>query len=63
MSKEMLKILIDMIDDNDTETIYNVLIRFIPEDEILPDEIEAIKRADESIAQFGTVSHEEINWD
>lgn len=63
MGKETLKALIDLIDDNDTETIYNVLIRFIPEDEPLPDEVEAIKKADESISEFGTVSHEDINWD
>ena len=62
MSKEMLKALIDLIDDSDTETIYNVLIRFIPEDEPLPDEIEAIKRANESIEKYGTVSHDDINW-
>lgn len=63
MSKEMLKGLIDLIDDSDTETIFRVLIRFVPEDEALPDEIEAIKRANESIAQHGTVPHDSINWD
>ncbi len=29
----------------------------------LPDEMEAIKRADKSIAENGTVPHEAINWD
>jgi len=28
----------------------------------LPDEIEAITRADESIKRHGTISHEDINW-
>ena len=59
----MLKGLIDLIDDSDTEIIFRVLIRFAPEDEALPDEIEAVKRANESIAQYGTVSHDSINWD
>lgn len=59
----MLKGLIDLIDESDTETIFRVLIRFVPEDEALPDEIEAIKRANKSIAQYGTVSHDSINWD
>lgn len=63
MSKEMLKGLIDLIDDNDTDTIFKVLVRFVPEDTPLPDEIEAIKRADKSISEFGTVSHESIDWD
>lgn len=63
MSKEMLKDLIDMINDNDIDTIFKVLIRFIPEDEPLPDEIEAIEAANRSIEEYGTVPHEEINWD
>ena len=32
MSKEMLHGLIDMIPESDTETIYNVLLKFIPSD-------------------------------
>lgn len=63
MSKEIIKGLIDLIDDNDMDTIFNVLVRFIPEEAPLPDEIEAIKRADKSIAEHGTVPHEAINWD
>lgn len=63
MSKEMLKGLIDLIDDNDTDTIFKVLVRFIPEDAPLPDEIEAIKRADQNILKYGTIPHESINWD
>lgn len=63
MSKEMLKNLIDLIDDNDTETIYKVLIRFIPETAAMPDEVEAIAAANESIAKYGTVPHDAIDWD
>lgn len=33
------------------------------QDEPLPNEIEAIERANRSIAKNGTVSHNEINWD
>lgn len=62
MKKEVLKSLIDLIDENDTETIFRVLIRFVPEDVPLPDEIEAIARANQSIEAYGTVSHEDINW-
>lgn len=63
MSKEILKGLIDLIDEKDTDTLFKVLIRFVPEDEPLPDEIEAIKRANKSIAENGTISHDEIDWD
>lgn len=63
MSKEMVKGLIDLIDDSDMDTIFKILVRFVPEEAPLPDEIEAIKRADKSISKYGTVSHESINWD
>lgn len=63
MSKEMLKNLIDIIAEDDIDTIFKVLIRFIPEDEPLPDEIEAIAVANKSIRENGTIPHEAINWD
>lgn len=63
MSKEMLKELIDIIDDNDVETIFRVLIRFVPEDEPLSDELAAIANANISIAESGTIPHDAINWD
>lgn len=63
MSKEMLKGLIDLIDDDDMETIFKVLVKFVPEEAPMPDEIAAIKRANKSISDQGTVPHEAINWD
>ena len=63
MNKELLKSLIDLIDENDTETIFRVLIRFVSEDVPLPDEIEAIVKANADIETHGTISHENINWD
>ena len=63
MSKEMLKGLIDLIDESDTDTIFEVLIRFVPEDKPLPDEVEAIARADRSIVENGTVAYDAIDWD
>ena len=63
MSKEMLKGLIDLIDESDTETIFQVLVRFVPEDKPLPDEVEAIARADRSIAENGTMAYDAIDWD
>lgn len=52
-----------MIDENDTETIFRVLICFVPEDTPLPDEIEAITRANNILNTCETVSHEDVNWD
>lgn len=52
MSKEMLKNLIDIIAEDDIDTIFKVLIRFIPEDEPLPDEIEAIAAANTKAALY-----------
>lgn len=63
MKKEVLKNLIDLLDERDLETIFRVLIRFVPEDIPLPDEVEAILNANESIEMYGTISHNEINWD
>ena len=63
MSKEMLKGLIDLIDDSDMDTIYKVLVRFVPEEAPLPDEIEAIKRDNKSISEHGTIPHDALNWD
>lgn len=63
MSKEMLKGLIELVPEEDIETLYNVVVKFIPEDAPLPDEIEAIERANKSIAKNGTVPHDAIKWD
>lgn len=61
MSRETIKCLVDMIPEKDIDTIYKVLIRFVPEDEPTPDEIQAIAeaRADTS----PTIPHDAINWD
>lgn len=61
MSRETIKYLVDMIPENDIETIYRVLVRFVPETEPLPDEIEAILEAKTDTSP--TISHDEINWD
>lgn len=63
MSKEVLKDLIDLLDEKDTETIFKILVRFVPDGIPFPDEIEAIKRANGSIEEQGTVPHDLINWE
>jgi hypothetical protein len=63
MSKEMLKGLIELVPEEDIETIYKFVVKFIPEEEPFPDEVEAIARANKSIAENGTIPHDAINWD
>ena len=63
MTKEMLKGLIELVSEEDIETLYNVVVKFIPENVPLPDEIEAIEREDKSIAKNGTVPHDAVDWD
>lgn len=62
MSKDMLHDLIDMIPEADTETIYHVLLKFIPSDTPDNEELQAIARANESILSDGTVPMDAINW-
>ena len=59
----MLKGLIELVSEEDIETLYNVVVKFIPENVPLPDEIEAIERADKSIEKNGTVPHDAVDWD
>lgn len=61
MSKEMLKGLIELIPDEDIETLYRVIIKFVPEVEPLPDEIEAIAEAKADTSP--TIPHDAIDWD
>lgn len=60
MSKDTLKKRIELVPDEDIETLYK---KIIPETEALPDEIEALKEAKQDIIDNGTVSHDSINWD
>ena len=55
MSKEALKNIIDLVPDEDIETLYRVVIKFIPEDK--PEAEEA--KADNS----ELTPHDAINWD
>ena len=63
MSRALLHDLIDMVPENETDVIYQVLLKFIPSDMPDEDEIQAIKEANESIKLEGTFSEDDINWD
>ncbi|MCI5494405.1 MAG: hypothetical protein MR425_09785 [Lachnospiraceae bacterium] len=61
MSKEALKNLIELVPDSDIDTLYKVVIKFIPEVEPEQDEIEALAEAKADTSEC--ISHEDINWD
>lgn len=63
MSKETLHGLVDMIDDKEVDLVYRLLLKFVPEVEPLPDELEALEKGKKEIASGEFVRHEDINWD
>ncbi len=60
MSKDLLKNIIDLIPDEDIDTIYKVVVKFIPEDKPTPDEIKAIEEAKEDNGEL--IDHNNIDW-
>ncbi|MDD3746140.1 MAG: hypothetical protein PHD70_06655 [Anaerostipes sp.] len=40
-----MKKLIDLVDDSEVDILFRLLLKFVPEDKLFPDEIEAIERA------------------
>lgn len=63
MSKEMLKNLIELVPEKDIDTLYRVIVKFVPEVIPEPEELEAIRAGREDRAVNGTIPHEAINWD
>ena len=61
MSKEMIKGLIELVPEEDIETLYKVILKFIPETPPEDDELEAIAEA--KADKSPTIPHSEINWD
>ena len=63
MSKETLKDLIELVPEKDIDTLYKVVVKFIPEVLPEPDELEALKEGRKDREENGTIPHEAINWD
>jgi len=61
-SRQQLHDIIDVVDQKELNVLYQILIKFIPEDEPAPDEIDAIRKGREEIRRGETVSHEDIDW-
>ena len=62
MGKAVLHNLIDMLNETDTETIYNVLIKFVPGVDPYEDEVKAIKQAQVDIDNGDVVDLASVNW-
>ncbi len=63
MSKTVLHNLIDMLNETDTETIYNVLVKFVPGVKPYDDELAAIEQAKTDIENGDVVNITDVIWD
>ena len=61
-ARQHLHTLVDVVDEIDLDTLNRVLVRFIPEDDPMPDETEAIARAAEARRRGDMVTMSDINW-
>ena len=61
VQKTTLHSLIDILDDKDTEVIYQLLIHFIPSDIAMSDEIEAYKKGLIDIENGDVIKFEDID--
>lgn len=48
--------------DSKTKKLYRILIKFIPEEQPLSDELEAIRKLDYAISNGELIDENEINW-
>lgn len=63
MSREKLKNLIELVPEKDIDVLYKVIVKFVPETESEPDEIQAILEGRKNRLENGTISHDDINWE
>ncbi|MCL2399975.1 MAG: hypothetical protein FWC91_09595 [Defluviitaleaceae bacterium] len=62
-ARQRLHTLVDMVEEKGLDTLYNVMIRFIPEDDPLSDEITSHVTAMEEYRRGEVFAEEDINWD
>ena len=60
MSRNALRNLIDLVDEREVDTVCRILIRFIREDAILPDELQSLESARRDLMEGNVLSHEEV---
>ena len=60
MSRQELHSLIDTVNEKEIDLLYALVLKFIPSDNPLPDEIEAISQGEEDYKNGDIFSHEEV---
>lgn len=63
VQKAILHNLVEALDDDDTDMLYNLLVRLAPVDTPLPDEVNAYKNAIADIENGDISRLDDINWD
>ncbi|MCL2350382.1 MAG: hypothetical protein FWC67_02765 [Defluviitaleaceae bacterium] len=63
ITRETLHELVENISSDYFGIVRHILVGFVREEEPLPDEIEAIERSKISIATYGTVDFDDVDWD
>ena len=61
--KEQIISMIDCLEEQEQLLVLEILKRFIPDDIATPDDLEAIRIADEEFARGEFIRHEDIDWD
>ena len=61
-TRQSLHTLVDLVEETGLDTLYNVMIRFIPEVEPLPDEVAAHAVAVEEVRRGEVFHDDEIDW-
>ena len=60
MSRQELHSLIDTVNEKEIDLLYALVLKFIPSDNPLPDEIESIRQGEEDYKNGDIFSHEEV---
>ena len=63
IQRKYLHDLLDIVDKSELETLYHILIKFVPYDTPAEDEIEAINIGEKAIANGEFVNINDIDWD
>ena len=62
IQRKHLHELVDIIDTSEFETLYHLLIKFIPEELPTNDEIESIKIGEQAIKNGEFINYSDIDW-
>ena len=62
-TRQQLHTLVDMVEEMGLDTLYNVMIRFISDDDPFPDEIASHAAAMEEYQRGDIVGEDDIDWD